>query len=100
MITEDKFNRKVALRQYRNEHNCKHCELYEKPRRCSGEFICLLEEQTKEALSERAKSFKKCQKDKIGNCQYCNESGTCFGFCLQKLLEEMHHKQREEQTHE
>ena len=31
---------------------------------------------------------KRCPKDSTGVCPYRNETGTCFGFCLQEILKE------------
>ena len=36
----------------------------------------------------------KCPKDKEGNCPYGNEVGTCFGFCMQKIVNEFKEERR------
>lgn len=97
----DEVTFKEAVREYRRIHECKYCPYYERPRRCEGELHCLIEQELRKEENRSKKQNKKpCPHDEEGGCPYANESGTCFGFCLQKILKEMHHDYREEQRHE
>lgn len=90
----DEVEYKEAVKAHRKEHDCKCCKYYEKPRQCNGELHCLMEEEL-QISSDRRKAIIRlpCPHDKKGGCPYGNESGTCFGFCLQKILKEMHGKE-------
>ncbi len=85
-----------SLKQYRREHDCKYCKYYEKPRKCNGEFHCLIEEEQileqKRRQEKRPDKQRKCPKDTEGNCPYGNDVGTCFGFCWQEILKEFRAK--------
>lgn len=81
---------KKALRKI---HDCEYCLNYEKPKRCTTTKQCPLE------MGERSKKKEDvrlsiCPRDKEGNCPYGNDEGTCFGFCLKKILIEFHENKK------
>ncbi|MFV0466462.1 MAG: hypothetical protein ACK5ML_10355 [Lachnospiraceae bacterium] len=81
------------LKTFREEHDCKYCLYYEKPRRCKAKKKCPLDSE--EDFEEKKIVQKiKCPKDKEGNCPYGNEVGTCFGFCMQKIVNEFKEERR------
>lgn len=70
-----------SIKEFRKKHNCKSCLYYKKMKSCEGLLVCPLEIETKEQK-------KSCPLDEEGTCPYKNEAGTCFGFCIRKLLQE------------
>lgn len=94
---------KILLRQYRKEHDCSYC-LYYRTEKCDANMKCYLEETDKFEYSELQdmRIAKGCLSEDGIECPYGNEVGTCFGFCMTKILEEMRKNEtkQEEQTYE
>jgi len=89
------IKRRDSVKEFRLKHDCANCLYYEKPRRCEARDYCFLDEDD---MVEPEVSVKvKCHKDKEGNCPYGNEVGTCFGFCLRKILEEHQDKKKKQE---
>lgn len=81
---------------FREKYNCRNCSYYKKPRRCFAEKICPLEEGEIPRLVNKIKSkLPKCPKDKVGDCPYGNENGTCFGFCWLDILKEYRERKKQ-----
>ena len=72
------------VKKFRKKHNCKSCLYYRRMKKCEAIGRCPLE-----IIDIEKKEKKTCPLDEIGNCPYQNASGTCFGFCIRKLLQEM-----------
>ena len=70
-----------SLSKFRRKHKCKDCLYNSKILNCFIKQSCPLER-----VKEKKKENRRCQMDETGTCPYANESGTCFGFCLKKLL--------------
>lgn len=98
-----KDTQKILLREFRNAHECKCC-MYYQTNKCKADMQCYLEETKRNEHSAlQAMRIKKGCLSKDGKeCPYGNDIGTCFGFCLIKILEEMklNEIKKEEQTHE
>lgn len=80
---------KKDIKMFREKHDCKHCFLFEKPRRCLAMNTCLLDELYKHK-TVRIKEMKTCPKDEGKNCPYGNEAGTCFGYCWKEILRDFY----------
>ena len=81
----------LSEKEFQKKHNCKSCLYYSKMRKCIVEQMCPLEIDT-DSIKRKT-----CPVDKEGNCPYPNEIGTCFGFCLKRLIME---KEERNQTDE
>ncbi len=79
-----KKHRRMEIATFRKKYGCLDCWLFEKPRECRGMDICPIESD----MIETPKKIKKptCHLDKIGNCPYGNEVGTCFNYCYKDIL--------------
>lgn len=86
-----KIKEREEKKVFREVHDCEYCLYYRNPRRCSVTKWCPMESGNKTGEKEVSK-LPICPKDKEGNCPYGNEIGTCFGFCLQKILSEFNKK--------
>ncbi len=80
-------------KDFREKHDCEYCLYYERPRKCFEKIKCPLE-SGKEFKEKEIVEKIKCPKDKEGNCPYGNEVGTCFGFCMQKIVNEFKEERR------
>ena len=86
----------LSIKKFREIHHCRLCLYYTKMKTCFDTLSCPLEETTTEHLNKRS-----CPLDEDGNCPYKNEVGTCFGFCVKRILQEQkERKQKDEQTEE
>ena len=81
------------LKAFRKNHDCHYCLYFEKPRRCEAKKKCPLDSGNEFDEKEIVEKIK-CPKDKEGNCPYGNEVGTCFGFCMQKIVNEFKEERR------
>lgn len=96
----DKIKCRLEKEAPRKKHRCLNCLYYEKPQQCFVSNHCPLEDDAEPEKQVQILKHR-CPKDKIGNCPYGNESGTCFGFCWQEILSEhRERKRRNEQIKE
>ena len=96
----DKIKYRMEKEAPRKKHKCLNCLYYEKQQQCFVTKHCPLEDDA-EPKKQVQVLRQLCPKDKIGNCPYGNESGTCFGFCWQEILSEhRERKRRHEQIKE
>lgn len=77
------------IKKFRKKHNCKSCLCHTKMKRCLAELVCPLDEDDKTKLTRKS-----CPLDEDGTCPYKNEVGTCFGFCMKKVVKE--HEERKQ----
>lgn len=69
------------LVEFLKQNACHECLYHDLSTICYIVGFCCLE------LSSRDKrNNTHCSFDRIGNCPYANETGSCFGFCLQNIL--------------
>ncbi|MFV0342814.1 MAG: hypothetical protein ACK5JH_07950 [Anaerocolumna sp.] len=80
-------------KNFREEHDCEYCLYYERPRKCFEKTRCPLDSGIDFEEKEIDQKIK-CPKDKEGNCPYGNEVDTCFGFCMQKIVNEFKEERR------
>ena len=96
----DKIKYRMEKETPRKKRKCLNCLYYEKQQQCFATKHCSLEDDA-EPKKQVQVLRQRCPKDKIGNCPYGNESGTCFGFCWQEILSEhRERKRRHEQIKE
>ncbi len=86
------IKRREEIKRFRSEHDCMSCIYFSKPRKCVAIDECLLEQGEDDEAEVQTKV--RCSKDEIGDCPYGNESGTCFGYCLQRIIKEHREKQK------
>ena len=91
-------NRREEIREeFRRKHDCESCLYFKRPKRCPAEKACPLDGKMSEGMIFAAIG---CPKDTEGGCPYGNSAGTCFGFCIKRILKEMRRakeKRNEEQ---
>lgn len=92
---------KILLREFRSTHDCKCCMYYQTDK-CKADMQCYLEktERNEHSALQAMRIKKGCLTKEGKECPYGNEVGTCFGFCMIKILEEMKENEtkQEEQT--
>ena len=86
----ERIKKKEEIAEFRALHECKYCLYFEKPRRCMAIDTCPIEGDFPGSKQPDEKPVLKCPKyNQDVPCPYGNESGTCFGFCTKKVLEEL-----------
>lgn len=82
--------RKEREREFPEEHNCNDCLYHKAPYQCRAKEKCPIELWRLAHIRRIEKQQRKqtCPLDQEGDCPYGNEVGTCFGFCLKKIMEE------------
>lgn len=68
------------------EHGCRECVYAHKMHKCFDRGMCI-DDLLQEARN-KANEKPKCPYDPEGTCGYANESGSCFGVCMKKILAE------------
>ena len=81
----DTYIHREEVKRFRRKHHCYDCDRYGKNGTCSGRDSCMFDVNDGHAALMKGI----CPKDTTGHCPYGNESGTCFGFCIKKALEEV-----------
>ena len=71
----------LSIKEFRKLHKCKLCLYHNKMKSCFATFSCPLEVKDSEHLIKRS-----CPLDDDQTCPYKNEVGTCFGFCMKRIL--------------
>lgn len=94
----EKLRRKEEIDQFREEHECKYCLYFEKPRRCMAVDRCPMDEETVLKKTEEKVGIKCPKYSGDKRCPYSNEAGTCFGFCTRDILEEFKNRNEKELT--
>lgn len=79
----------LSIKDFRKLHKCKSCLYHNKMKSCFATFSCPLEVKDAEDLIKRS-----CPLDDDQTCPYTNEAGTCFGFCMKRILQEQREKQK------
>lgn len=86
---------RANLKAFQEENDCKYCVHIKNSRRCFEKKKCRLE-KGKGIESKINVQKPKCPRNKKGSCPYENEVGRCFGFCMQKIIEEYKEERRSE----
>lgn len=73
-------------KEFRERHDCGNCLYFQRPRKCPAETVCPIETDLSHGMVRAAIG---CPKDMEGGCPYGNSAGTCFGFCIKRILKEM-----------
>ena len=68
----------LSIKEFRKLHKCKSCLYHKKMKSCFATYSCPLEVKD---LVKRT-----CPLDADETCPYKNEAGTCFGFCMKRIL--------------